>query len=402
MLVVKNDKALALCRKSIDLKITRWYNKQKTKGDVTVDYLGKLKYHYRPSSGWINDPNGLVYFDGYYHVFYQNSPNFERPWHEHMHWGHARTKDFLNWEQLPTALTPEEDYDIKGCWSGTAIVKDDTLYLFYASISYPKGHDRILETVSVAYSTDGINFTKYEGNPVIAEHPADGGPDFRDPAVCCVDGKYYCVMASGNAESRTARLLLYKSEDLLNWEYVGVMCEWAESKFAECPSFMQTEYGFLLTASVCPIEGDPYFSVMFGDFENDVFTIKHSASLDRGPDQYAGQVFKDHLGRALLITWTPGWRYQGYAERDIGCMSVPREITLKDGVIYGYPAKEVQHLLVDEDPCVRRTKTGFVIERTGRDSVVYEGEIRDFKILRDEYIVEVFVNGGTDIYTALL
>ena len=367
-----------------------------------MDYLQRPSYHYKPRKGWINDPNGLVYFKGYYHVFYQNSPNFERPFLEHMHWGHARTKDFLNWEQLPTALTPEEDYDIKGCWSGTAIVKDDTLYLFYASISYPKGHNRILETISVAYSTDGINFKKYEGNPVIAECPADGGPDFRDPALCCVDGKYYCVIASGHGESRTARLLLYKSEDLLHWDYVGVMCEWAECKFAECPSFMQTDDGFLLTASVCPIEGDPYFSVMFGDFENDVYTIKHSASLDRGPDQYAGQVFKDHLGRALLITWTPGWRYQGFAERDIGCMSIPREITLRDGKIYGYPVKELQHLLTDEDPSVQRTDNGFVIERSGRESVVYEGEIHDLKILRDEYIVEVFVNGGTDIYTALL
>ena len=96
-----------------------------------------------------------------------------------MHWGHARTKDFLNWEELPVALYPDKDYDSNGCWSGTAIVKNDTLYLFYASV---QGKEKE-QTVSVAYSTDGINFEKYSQNPVISHYPADGGPDFRDPAV---------------------------------------------------------------------------------------------------------------------------------------------------------------------------------------------------------------------------
>ena len=91
-------------------------------------------YHYRPSKGWINDPNGLVWFKGYYHIFYQHAPHFEIPWHESMHWGHARTKDFVHFEELSPALYPDRDYDKDGCWSGTAIVKDDTLYL--SSIYY--------------------------------------------------------------------------------------------------------------------------------------------------------------------------------------------------------------------------------------------------------------------------
>ncbi|MBR3738380.1 MAG: glycoside hydrolase family 32 protein [Eubacterium sp.] len=142
------------------------------------------KYHYRPAKGWINDPNGLVFYRGYYHIFYQHSPNFETPWHESMHWGHARTKDFINFEELPIALFPDKDYDKDGCWSGTAIVKDDTLYLFYACVCEGK------QAVAVAYSSDGINFQKYEGNPIIASFPSDGSPDFRDPAVCLADGKY--------------------------------------------------------------------------------------------------------------------------------------------------------------------------------------------------------------------
>ena len=75
-----------------------------------MDYTAKLLYHYKPKSGWVNDPNGLVYFEDYYHVFYQHAPNYEVPWKQPMHWGHARTKNFLEWEELPVALYPDRDY----------------------------------------------------------------------------------------------------------------------------------------------------------------------------------------------------------------------------------------------------------------------------------------------------
>ena len=370
-----------------------------------MDYLQKLKYHYRPAKGWINDPNGLVYFQGYYHVFYQHAPDFEIPWQQPMHWGHARTKDFLCWEELPVALYPDKQYDNNGCWSGTAIVKDDILYLFYASVHTPSGSKEKIQTVSVAYSTDGIHFEKYAKNPVIDHYPADGSADFRDPAVCCIDGVYYCVMATGHPETETGRLLLYKSTDLLSWEYIGVMSKWQQSRYAECPSFLQTDAGFLLTASVKPLRHlnlPHHFCIMLGDFANGKFTPRHRAEVDKGPDQYAGQVFRDHLGRSILLSWIPDWKYQGYAAKDIGCMSIPREIKLINGEIVAYPIEEVQHLLTKTDPAVTRTKSGFVIHREGREPVVYEGKITQLDILRDGYIVEVFVNGGKEIYTALL
>lgn len=364
-----------------------------------MDYTANLNYHFRPQKGWINDPNGLVYYNGYYHIFYQHAPNHEVPGKEPMHWGHARTKDFLTWEELPVALYPDKEYDNNGCWSGTAIVKDDILYLMYASI---KG-EQFKQTVSVAYSRDGIHFEKYQNNPVIAHYPKDGGPDFRDPAVCHFNNVYYCVMASGNPESKTGRLLLYKSTDLFTWDYCGVMSEWQNCKFTECPSFMEADNGlFLLTASVCPLDKQHFFTVMYGKFENNKFSITKSAEVDKGPDQYAGQVFRDHLGRNILISWMPGWDYIGYAEKDIGCMSIPRELKLKDGKITAYPVKELQHLLKDEDECLERTENGFIVKRNGREPITYVGDIKDIKILRDAYIVEIFINGGEEIYSALL
>ncbi|MBQ8344769.1 MAG: glycoside hydrolase family 32 protein [Clostridia bacterium] len=367
-----------------------------------MDYLQPLLYHYKPKKGWVNDPNGLIWFDGYYHVFYQHAPDFEIPWKQPMHWGHARTRDFLHWEELPIALFPDEDYDRDGCWSGTAIAKDGILYLFYASVQKPEGASGYTQTVSVAYSADGIHFTKYAHNPVIATFPADGGPDFRDPALCQIDGLYHCVMASGHPATREARLLLYQSTDLLHWDYRGIMARWEDCKYAECPSLVAAGNRYLLTASVCSYHHTHYFSAMYGSFTEERFRTEDMAEVDKGPDQYAGQVFQDHLGRNLLISWIPGWKYGGYAQRDVGCMSIPRELTYENGIIRAYPISELQHLLTDSDPAVRRTENGFVIDREGREPVVYEGELHDLKILRDGYLVEVFVNGGREVYTALL
>lgn len=356
---------------------------------------GDPRLHYRPARGWMNDPNGLVWFKGYYHVFYQHAPHYETPWHESMHWGHARTKDFLRYEELPPALAPDAPYDRDGCWSGTAIVRDGVLWLFYACVREGT------QAVAVARSRDGIHFEKYEGNPVIASYPPEGSPDFRDPAVCFADGKYRCVMASGNRERHTAVLLLYESDDLLCWRYQGVLREWENAKFAECPSFVRLGDEYLLAASVCREEGHR-FSVAVGSFANGRFTARAEAEVDKGPDQYAGQVFSAPDGRALLLSWIPGWQYAGYRQRDIGCLSVPREIICEDGVIRGRPAREVRRFCRESDPALLRTDGGFLIPRGGREAVQYRGEIRELGIIRDGDVMEVFVNGGEEIYTALL
>ena len=158
----------------------------------------------------------------------------------------------------------------------------------------------------------------------------------------------------------------------------------------------------LLTASVCPFGTEPRFYTMYGRFSGGKFVPDSVSEPDKGPDQYAGQVFRDHLGRNIMITWIPGWRYSGYAANDIGVMSVPRELKLTAGKITAFPVKEVQHLLRTDDPSVRLTDTGFVIERQNREPVIYEGRLTDLKILRDNYIAEIFVNNGETVYTVLL
>ena len=154
----------------------------------------RLGYHVMAKSGWINDPNGFCYFKGYYHIFYQHHP-YSADWGP-MHWGHARSKDLVHWEDLPIALTPGSKEDKDGCFSGSAIVKDDTLYLFYTGHHYYGDNDpeHFWQNQNMAYSIDGVNFTKYEHNPVIASEPEDNTHHFRDPKVWEDNGKYYMIL----------------------------------------------------------------------------------------------------------------------------------------------------------------------------------------------------------------
>ena len=157
----------------------------------------------------------------------------------------------------------------------------------------------------------------------------------------------------------------------------------------------------MLSASVCR-ENNHSFSIAVGSFGNGRFTAEITGEVDKGPDQYAGQIFRDTRGRAILLSWIPGWAYAGYRERDIGCMSVPSEITVNDGKICAYPIEEVRQFLKNSDSSLVRTQDGFRILREGRDDVVYRGELKQLLCIRDGDVLEVFVNGGEEVYTALL
>ena len=128
----------------------------------------RLKYHFEPRTGWMNDPNGLIFYNGKYHAFFQHNP-YKPVWGP-MHWGHAVSDDLIHWEELEIALRPDMEYEnTGGCFSGSAVEKDGVLYLFYTSVS-----EKLGQTQSVAISRDGVHFEKYEGNPVIPVYPADG------------------------------------------------------------------------------------------------------------------------------------------------------------------------------------------------------------------------------------
>lgn len=302
-----------------------------------------LQYHFHPQKGWLNDPNGLSYFGGQYHIFYQHLPCSEYPNGDAMHWGHAVTTDFLTYRELTPAICPDMPYDAGGVWSGTAIEKDGMLYAFYASVD-KNGR----QTVSVAYSEDGEHFEKYPGNPVISVYPPDGSADFRDPAILFENGTYYLVIASADKKKGTGNLLLYSSSDVFRWEYKGVLREYEDCRYCECPSFVKCGSRYILSVSVCPNHARHYFEVMCGSFDGKTFRADTVSHFQKGPDEYAGQIFHAPDGRNILITWIPGWEYQP-KEKCIGCLSLPLELKVTDKAITAYPIKEVQGLIGEDD-----------------------------------------------------
>ena len=152
--------------------------------------MNKPIYHITPEKGWMNDPNGLVEYNGVYHVFYQADP--EHLINENIGWGHKISSDLLHWEECQPALLPDQSYDRDGCFTGSAVIKDDKMYLLYTGhVNQESGY---IETQNLAVSKDGIHFEKYDGNPVIKNPPADTTMRFRDPKIWEKNGNYYAVI----------------------------------------------------------------------------------------------------------------------------------------------------------------------------------------------------------------
>ena len=173
---------------------------QTYKSKVNKKY--RLKFHLMGECGWINDPNGFVYYNGVYHCFFQYNP-FEPFWNA-TYWSHAISDDMIKWEYMPIALAPDKDYDKDGCFSGSAIEKDGKLYLIYTG-HINKNHNNYIQTQCLAFSEDGITFQKYTNNPIINlnDLPDDSNKkDFRDPKVFKTDDYYYMVIASQDKKGR--------------------------------------------------------------------------------------------------------------------------------------------------------------------------------------------------------
>lgn len=349
---------------------------------------GKLRFHYHfePKKGWINDPNGLIYYGGYYHVFFQHNPY--APWWGKMHWGHAVSRDLIHWEELPIALYPDMDYENKGgCYSGSAIEKDGKIYLFYTSVSRAMN-----QTQSVAYSDDGIHFTKYSGNPVIKKNPL-GFPDFRDPKVSYIDDKYYMVVGSGNEES--GQVLLFVSANILDWNYVGILFEGKEyANCIECPDFFKLESKYVLMFSkIKEKERATHFVV--GDFVNGRLVNYSISQPEWGIDFYAPQTFSDGH-RRIMIGWMYHWgKYAPLGCKYAGALSIPRELSLSGNEIRNFPVEEA-HSLMDKQSryvCIGGSRL-ILTNKRGKAVIRDVPSVTSIDILEDTKSVEVFINGG--------
>ena len=200
------------------------------------EQLSKISPEERPSfhvtggTGWINYPNGFSYYNGEYHLFYQYHP-YSNEWGP-MHWGHLSSKDMLAWKRLPVVMAPEESYDNFGCFSGSALeLSDGRHLLMYTGVGYvgdtpmANGELPTHQTQCMAVG-DGVNYEKYENNPVITgDDIPEGGSkvDFRDPKIWKEDDGYFYAVISNMTDDGNSRILLYRSPDGFKWEYVTVL-----------------------------------------------------------------------------------------------------------------------------------------------------------------------------------
>lgn len=309
-------------------------------------------YHIAAPANWINDPNGMVQFNGEYHVFYQHHP-YDENWGP-MHWGHVKSKDLVHWEHCPIALAPGDDCDRDGCFSGSAVDNDGELTLIYTGHHYTdRAQDLFTQNQNIAVSRDGIHFDKCGVNPVIAEPPADSAHHFRDPKVWKHENTWYMVLGNATQDGH-GRVIRYHSPDLRNWTYDGVLAasDGTLGFMWECPDFFELDGRYVLLCSPQGIEReeDRYLNLfqtgyLIGDYDyaNNDFQHGEFREMDHGHDFYAVQTLLDDKGRRIAIGWMDMWesnmptKQHGWA----GALTLPRVLRLNEaGQLLMNPVEE--------------------------------------------------------------
>lgn len=326
-------------------------------------------YHFSPNANWMNDPNGMVFFEGEYHLFYQHHP-YGMTWGP-MHWGHAVSTDLLTWEELEIALFPDENGTI---FSGSAVVdwnnttgffnEEPGLVAIFTHHLEADGKPPI-QAQSLAYSKDkGRTWSKYEGNPVLTH---DSFIDFRDPKVFWHEDsrQWIMIVACGQTVN------LYRSSDLKTWSHCSEFGEGIGSHEGvwECPDLFPLKSGqdssdnkwvMLVSIGASPEypEGSrtQYFT---GEFDGITFKPDQDSVsvrwLDYGRDNYAAVSWSDvpeDDGRRLIIGWMSNWMYanQTPTEGFRGAMTVPRELTLEKRkgkhTLVQKPVREIEKMRV--------------------------------------------------------
>ena len=419
----------------------------------------RLNYHIMPTSGWVNDPNGLCQFKGVYHIYYQYSP-FDVNGKLKL-WGHITTEDFIKYQEHEPVLYPDFRYDQNGVYSGSAVVRNGKINYFYTgNVKHLDGdYDYIMtgreQNLIACSSEDGFNFSEKELIMTNTDFPSKLSLHVRDPKVYHKNGIDYMVIGARDDNS-TGCILVLKGKDLKNWECHTVI--YSDGKFGymwECPDLfdLNGETVLVTCPQGVPEEGYIYKNVhqngyflVNGDLESKDVNLSEFRLLDYGFDFYAPQSFEDESGRRILVGWM-GIPDADYTNRTTEngwqhALTMPRELILKDGIIYQRPVEEIKALrgnnrtfAADEfkdlevenlsfELCAEFEKcNGFklnlrndislsfdkskgLIELNmgesgcGRDArYAYCDEIRNIDVYSDTSAFEIFINDGEIVFT---
>jgi fructan beta-fructosidase len=319
----------------------------------TNEHLYRPRFHFTPAQGWMNDPNGMIYLNGQYHLFFQHYPD-STVWGP-MHWGHATSSDLVQWKEQPIALYPDS---IGMIFSGSSVLdKNNTSGLGRGGVAplvaiftqhYMPGEKAgrtDFQNQSIAYSLDeGKTWTKYAGNPVLK---TPNLKDFRDPKVIWYAPTQKWIMSLAVAD----HVELYSSPNLINWTKESEIGKnlFAHGGVWECPDLLpikkngETIWVLLVSMNPGGPNGGSATQYILGDFDGHEFK-PHSTDIkwmDYGPDNYAGVTFSNVGDRNILIGWMSNWNYANVVptEKWRSAMTVPRELSLieqpsyKNGIV---------------------------------------------------------------------
>lgn len=360
------------------------------------------QFHFTPDSMWMNDPNGLVYYEGEYHLFYQFHPH-DNVWGP-MHWGHAISTNLVHWEHLPIALYPDEHGYI---FSGSAVVDRDNTSGFgtkqnpplvalftYHNMEGEKAGRNDFQTQGIAYSIDkGRTWTKYENNPVLSN---PGMRDFRDPKVMWYTPENKWIMTLAAAD----QVKFYSSQNLKDWTFESDFGEGigAHEGVLECPDLFPLEVDgkekWVLLVSINP--GGPHggsaTQYFIGEFDGKTFRTDNPDAaimwLDLGRDNYAGVTWSDIPeadGRRLFLGWMNNWLYAQAVptERWRNAMTIARTLELintDSGLrLASKPVKELEALRGDVMTIEPQIVSGEIIFSNSKTTGPMELEL-EFKL----------------------
>ncbi len=305
-------------------------------------------YHFHPPANWNNDPNGTIFYRGWHHLFYQFNP-YGSSW-GHMHWGHARSRDLVNWDHLPIALGPSEDKGETHIYSGAAtLARDGRPRLIYTSIgNRPPEQWLASPLLSSSLDDELLAWRKSDRNPILtlAAHGKLNVGDWRDPFLFQQQGRTYMVCGGNTSDRRsggTAAVQLYRAEndELTAWKHLGVVFTYRNREIVniECPNLFPLEGKWVLLIS--PHKACEYFIGAL-DLARPRFEPDTQGILDAG-NAYASNISVDAQGRTILWLW--GRTQNPEAKGWNSVMVLPRILSIgPDGFLRQQPAPEFETL----------------------------------------------------------
>lgn len=418
--------------------------------------LFREHFHLMPPVGWLNDPNGLCQFEGVYHAFFQYSP-FDAEGGVKM-WGHYISDNMLDWKYQGVALYPDQPFDCHGVYSGSALVEDGKMYLYYTgNVKLEDGEYDYIRTgregnTVLVSSEDGIHFGHKKQLMRNTDYPDDLTCHVRDPKVWKEQDTYYMVQGARTKED-VGQILIFTSKDKVNWKFKSRI----ESKepfgyMWECPDMFKIEGQQVLSVSPQGLKREKYrFQNVYqsGYFllKDRKMDVKEFQEWDMGFDFYAPQTFEDAKGRRILIGWmglpdvegeytNPTVEKEGWQH----CLTVPREIRLYNGRLYQYPVEELKvlrgrdfridetqenievfrpfelEMKLDTRICRISFGTDLILEADGpkvwlrlskeagagrrqRNAILPSGSLKELRMLVDTTAVEIYLNHGEIVFS---